>query len=168
MPSTGMWPPGLHHDHVAGLHLREVAGRDAAVRAHFRALRKQIEQLPDGAPPPANRHSFEDFGDQHKNRNQKRGEELADSRRRHKGDGHGEFHGHVPFQQIGNRFFKDGIAADGDTGESQPVDPAYARNHAGPDDEQNQRHQSDARPLGAASRVVVFVFAVLGRRRVGP
>jgi hypothetical protein len=75
-------------------------------------LRKQVQQFPDGASAASHRHPFQDFGDQHEYRDEQGREELANHRSRYQRDGHGQFHGHAPFQQIGNRFFEDGVASD--------------------------------------------------------
>jgi len=115
---------------------------------------------PSAAP---HRQPFDDFGDQHEESNQQRGEELADSRRRRQRDGHGKFHGHAPLEQVRNRFLEDWIAADGDTGQSQPVDSTGSRDPARPDQQKNQRHQYHSSPFDAASGGIVFHFLVTRR-----
>ncbi len=130
-------------------------------------MREQIEQLADGASAPADGHPLDDFGDQDKKRNEKRREELADSRRRGQRNGHGKLHGHMPFEQVGNRFFEDRIPADRDAGKRQPVYPCNARNQTEPDDKKDQRHEPDTGPLDRTCRGFVLgppVFLVLAAR----
>jgi hypothetical protein len=56
------------------------------------------EQVADCAAPARDRHALQDLGNQDEQRDDERGEELRDGRRRHDGDGHRELHGHPPRQ----------------------------------------------------------------------
>ncbi len=156
----GKMPSRPHQHNVADVHVQKSARGHAAVRSHLHGLRQQVQQLPDGASAAPHRHPFDDFGDQHEQRNQKRGEEFADGRSRRQGDGHGKLHGHAPLEQVGNGFFEDRQAADDDTRQRQPIDAGKARNPTGPDHQQNQPYESNAGPLFPASRVIVLLGLV--------
>jgi len=69
----------------------------------------------------ANSIAFEQFGKEHKKRDDQRGEELSDAQRCDERNRHGEFHCHAPFAEVFPCFLKNGIAAKECRGESQPV-----------------------------------------------
>src|SRR5437667_967726 len=73
---------------------------------------KEIEQILNGSPASPNCETFQNFGGKHEASNDQRSEELSDSQRRDKSDGHREFHRHLSFDDVLDRFLEDRIPAD--------------------------------------------------------
>jgi hypothetical protein len=70
---------GPHQDDVAELEFREISVCHLPCRFHFRGVRQQVQQLLDRPTPTPDRHPFQDFSNQHKNRDEERREELPDN-----------------------------------------------------------------------------------------
>jgi hypothetical protein len=83
-----------------------------SVASYGNRLGQEVQELADGGPTAGYGQVFQHFGNQHEERNDQRGEELADSGCGHDGDGHGEFHGHAAGQDIFERFLEDWPTAD--------------------------------------------------------
>src|ERR1700730_6973949 len=74
-------------------------------------LRKEVEHVLNSTSSAPHRQAFKYLGCQNERGDDECGEELADRKRRDQGDGHGEFHRHAAFEDVLERFFEDGIAA---------------------------------------------------------
>src|ERR1700681_1259607 len=62
--------------------------------------------MADCCAPAADRQSFQDFGDENKQGDDKSREDLTDRQSSHDGDGHGKLHRHVPLNYVLVRFVK--------------------------------------------------------------
>ena len=152
---------GSHQHHVADLHFGKTSRGNLARRSHLGSLRQQVQQFADRASAASHRHPFQNFGDQHEDRDEQGREELADDRGGYQRDGHGKFHGHAPFQQIGDRLFEDGIAADQDAYQREDVDSAHARNQLRPHENENDGNKRYPRPFEPAFVVIMMILVII-------
>ena len=145
---------GPDQHHIANLHFGKTSRGNLPRRSHLGGLRQQVQQFPDCASAASHRHAFQDFGDQHEHGDEQGREELADDRSGYQRDGHGKLHRHAALQQIGDRLFEDGIAADQDAYQREDVDPAHARNHLCPHENENDCDERYSRPFEPAFVVI--------------
>src|ERR1700677_1122540 len=106
----------VHWDSAARSNDDDLSGKDR-LRVHFEnliapknagSLWKEVEHVLNRPSSTSHRQAFKYLGCQNEGCNDECGEELANSKRGDQGDGHGELHRHAAFEDILERFLKDG------------------------------------------------------------
>jgi len=114
--------------------------------------------------PPAHREPLKDFRDQHKQRDDQRREYFPNRQRRQDGDGHRKLHGHSPFQNILNRFVKNGIPAN-DGAKHPHKDKRQTKVHScKPKRPRGHRDKPNSNDLPPVEMVFVLCIFCLGIR----
>ena len=160
--SARVYQHGVADPKFGGIDLAHPAGA-----AHRNRARQELQEIADRMATARDRHALQHLGDQHEQRNDERGEKFADRRRRDDGDGHGQFHGHAPGEEVLERLPEDRPAADH---EADDADRAHARDRLPdlkPHGRRGKGDERDPRRLRPREAMRAFILGLHGRRRRG-
>ena len=159
---------GVHEHGVADPELGGIRIAQPARATDRNRARQEIQEITDCVPSTRDRHALQHFSNEHEQRNDERGEKLADGRRRHDRDGHRQFHRHAPGDQVLQRLLEDRPAADQ---QADDADQAHARDRLPDPEPHGRRGQSDEPDAcclepreGMCMVMLVVGFLLPGRR----
>src|SRR5882762_5314998 len=101
----------LDENNVTHQHLLNPQLSPSSALIHRCSGRQQIDQVANRVPPAAHGEPLEDFRHEHEQSDHQCRENFPDRQRRQNRDGHREFHRHLPFENILNRFAEYRVSA---------------------------------------------------------
>src|ERR1700739_4908777 len=133
------------------------------------SLWEGVQHIWNCAAASADSQSFEDFGGEYESCDHQRGEKLADRKRGDQRDGHGQLHRHAALDDVLERLFEDGIAANQRCHQSNHADTVERFPQMKPDGYSRQCHKNDTQNLDEfEARSVIITFHVARRHILEP
>ena len=132
---------------------------DTIFAANGNCARQEFDKFANCMPSTRDRHALQDLGDEHKQRDNKRGEEFADRGGSNDGNRHRQFHRHAPREDVFQSLTENRPASDQEADHPKDAETPYRF----PEFEPNRRgcdgDKRDAR--GVLPRKTVLMSGVI-------